>query len=357
MKQRFLPLVSLLLLILTCFTLQSNALVSSSFIVTSQGMVNYDPTPQDGWLHTDGIYVKDSQGRTVAMRMIANFPWYFPTAEFIRNAKAHGINVIQLGFRSPSTDGGLGFSFDYDTQIDELDAVVNLCKQHGVYVGLVYLHATTPLSKQYGITGVDNVIDHLLQIWTPILNHYKNEPAVVGIKLIDEPNLSAEDEAKLWRETIGNLRQINPNLLWFTHTITELRFGEQYWHLIPWKTPEDVPYPNILMDGGLWISPNHWEADFSADDYAGADQVFDRVIADMAHFRDNVQIPTGLTPGIDDYYNTETARTYLLTKLHRWMEENQYILTLYAARYQIEWDDGIDCFNTVFPDTPYPQFW
>lgn len=356
MKRSFLFTTSLLL-ILTFFILQSNALVSSPFAVSSSGIVNYNATPEDGWLHTDGIYVKDSQGRIVAMRMVADFDWYFPTVEFIQNAKAHGINVIQLGFRPPSTDGGLGFSFDYDTQIDELDAVVNLGKQHGVYVGLVYLHATTPLSQQYGITGVDNVINHLLQIWTPIIEHYKNEPAVVGVKLIDEPNLSAEDEAKLWKETIGNLRQINPNLLWFTHTITERRFGEQYWHLIPWKTPEDVPYPNIIMDGGIWISSTQPPYDFEPDDYAGADEVFNWVTADMAHFRDKIQIPTGITPGISDYYAEDTARTYFLTKIHRWMEENRYILTFYASEYQLAGDAGLACFSKVFPDTPYSYYW
>ena len=355
--RRFFLFMGLLLLILTCFISPSNTLASSPFIVSSSGMVNDNPTPQDGWLHTDGIHVKDSQGRIVAMRMVADFPWYFPTAEFIQNAKAHGINVIQLGFRPPSTDGGLGVSFDYDTQIDQLDAVVNLGKQHGVYVGLVYLHATTPLSQQYGITGVDNVINHLLQIWTPIIEHYKNEPAVVGVKLIDEPNLSAEDEAKLWKETIGNLRQINPNLLWFTHTITEVRFTRP--DLLPWYSPQEVPYPNILMDGGIWMSPNNpfYGYNYEPDDYAGADALFDDVTTRMTNFRDHVQIPTGITPGISDYYTEDTARTYFLTKIHRWMEANRYILTFYAADYQLAGDAGLACFSKVFPDAPYPYYW
>ena len=116
MKQQPFTFLLLPIIILTCFILQGNALTSFTF--SASGTINYNPTPQDGWLHTDGIYVKDSQGRNVAMRIIGNFPWYFPTVNLIQNAKAHGINVIQLGFRIPSNDGGLGFSFNYNSQIN-----------------------------------------------------------------------------------------------------------------------------------------------------------------------------------------------------------------------------------------------
>ncbi|GAI30434.1 unnamed protein product, partial [marine sediment metagenome] len=77
----------------------------------------------------------------------------------------------------------------------------------------------------------------------------------------DEPNLSSTEEAKLWKETIGALRQINPNLLWFTHTITAQRLNRP--DLLPWYSPQEVPYPNILMDGGIWISPAHPPFDFA----------------------------------------------------------------------------------------------
>jgi len=294
--------------------------------------------------------------------MIANFPWHMsrPKAEIdlsrlIQNCKGNGINVIFFGI-SPWNDV---FYFDYNTHISQLDAKVNLCKQNGIYAALVYFTGTTALASQHGISGVDNVINHLISFWTPIIEHYKNEPAVVGVKLIDEPNLNSELEDKLWTQTIGTLRQINPNLLWFTHTIGEIRFGEQYWHLLPWKTTEEVPYPNILMDGGIWISVNHpdFGFDFASDDYAGADALFNDVTARMENFRSQVQIPTGITPGIDETYTKDNARTYFLTKIHRWMEENNYVLTLYAADYQLSSDDGFACLNKVFPDTPYPYYW
>lgn len=315
------------------------------------------------WLHTEGVYVKDAQGRTVAMRMIANFPWHMSRqyAEidkeaFIQNCKAHGINAITLGFRTLETDEGLGWSFDFETQISEWDAIVNLCKQHGVYVVLNYAQSSTGLER-LGIERTAQAhVDHLIQVWTPIIEHYKNEPTVVGVRVLDEPHLATEEEVIFWRAIIGQLRQINPKLLWFAHTITELRFGTQYWYLIPYKKPEDVPYPNILMDGGIWISEGHPPYDFAEDDHDGADALFNDVIARMAHFRDLVQIPTGITVGIDERYPANNARSYFLAKIHRWMEENGYILTLYAADYELE-PDGLACLNEVFPDVPYPEYW
>jgi len=361
--------MALFLLILTWCNLLSYAQVSSSFTASSSGVIVYNATTTDGWLHTDGIWVKDSAGRKVAMRMIANFPWdfsYINKSAFIQNSKAHGINVIFLGFRPPETADELpNFSFDFDAQIQQMDQIVNLIKQNGVYVGLVYLHATTPLAKNHGLTTVDQVISHLLKVWTPIIDHYKNESAVVGVKLLDEPNLSSEDEAKLWKDTIGALRQINPNLLWFTHTITELRFGEQYWHNLPWQTPSEVPYPNILMDGGIWISATnnpevydpYYGTTTEQQAYDRADQIYNDVIERMTRFRNTIQVPTGITPGIDDYYDKVTARTYLMTKLARWMEQNRYKLSLYSADYQLGPNDGLDVLNRVFPDTPYPYYW
>jgi len=367
MRRRSFPFGLLLLPILTSFILQSNALVSS-FTVSSSGLVNYNPTPKDGWLHTDGIYVKDAQGRIVAVRVItadanpSTVGWRFPlgNTEFITNAKNHGVYFLMLHLRPPQTVGNLDFTlFDYSADIADLDSVVNFAKQNNVYIILNYLQSTTALRNSYGIgdDGVSEVVTHLISFWTPLIDHYKNESTVVGVRLLDEPNIGRVNEQTLWRDTIGNLRQINPNLLWFTHVISELRMGTGYWHLMPWQTPEEVPYPNIIMDGGMWISPNHPEADFGPGDYAGADEVFDRVIADMANFRDNVGIPTGLTPGIDDYYPTNNARGYLLTKLNRWMETNRYIMTLYEAEYKLPIDNGLAMLNEVFPDTPYPYYW
>ena len=107
------------------------------------------------------------------------------------------------------------------------------------------------------------------------------------------------------------------------------------------------------------MSPNHHDFgyDYGPDDYAGADALFDDVTTRMTNFRDKVQIPTGITPGIDELYATDNARTYFLTKMHCWMEANRYILVLYSADYQLAPNNGLDVLAKVFPDTPYPQYW
>jgi len=359
MRRRSFPFVLLLLPILTCFILQSNALVSSSFIVSSSGMINYNPTPEDGWLHTDGIYIKDNASRTVAVRAIANFPWTYPyLSQVIDNAKNHGINFITLGFRPPeeATFPLENFAFDFNTQASLMDDKINLCKSKGVYVILNYHHSSAGLYYDLGLTTPEAQASHVIDVVAPLVDRYKDEPTVVGIRPLDEPHLGRAGEQIFWQQVIGTLRGINPNLLWFAHIINVLRLGLGYWYLNPWQTPAEVPYPNIIMDGGWWIGGGR-ESDPGTSDYAKADEIFTWVTDAMAYFRTNVGIPTGLTPGIDEYYPANNARSYLLIKLHRWMEENRYILTHYVADYQLGIDQGEACFNEVFPDTPYPQYW
>jgi len=361
MRRRSFPFVLLLLPILICFILQSNALVSSSFIVSSSGMINYNPTPEDGWLHTDGIYIKDNASRTVAVRAIANFPWTYPyLSQVIDNAKNHGINFITLGFRplEEATGPMVNFAFNFNTQASLMDDKINLIKEKGAYAILNYHHSSAGLYYDLGLTTPEAQASHVIDVWTPILNRYKNEPTLAGIRMLDEPHLGREGEQIFYQQVIGSLRAINPNLLWFAHIINILRLGTGYWHLNPWQTPDEVPYPNIIMDGGMWISPSNTEFDPGESDYAKADDIFNEVTTAMSNFRSKVGIPTGLTPGISEYYGSNNAREYLLLKLHRWMEQNRYILTLYPSDYQLSAGNyGQTVFEAVFPDTPYPYYW
>ena len=368
MNRRSLQFALLLVLVLTCLILQSSALVSSpSFIVSSSGMITYDPDPPPSnltWLHTDGIYVKDSQGRIVALRQISCPIWRRVNEAYITNAKAHGFNVINLyfnpeGYRPESHSAD--FDFNYGSDFNLLDDIIALCKANGVYAGMVWLDSSTGLSQRSGITGWEATANFAINtVWTSIVDRYKSEPTLVGIKIMDEPNWGGTNEWNFWNKTIGTLREINPNLLWFTHAISEQRMGPDYWGSLPWHNPSEVPYPNILMDGGGGYKDGGIWGSWPSDDYAKADEVIATTTYRMQYFRDRVQIPTGTTPYIQGYYPMNNAYSYAAREVARWMEANGYMVNWYLLNHQTKWgtgNEGLACFNELFPDTPYPYYW
>lgn len=365
----------LLLSMLFLFASQVEALNSSSVSITFSGSINYNSIPTLGWLHTDGVYVKDSQNRSVAMRALMNSGWSFPTAGLLQNAKAAGINFVTLTINRQG-DGG-AYPFDYNTQAAQMDAIINLCTQYGMYVTINHGVSTTRL-QQMGITGITNIVNYETEFWSPIITRYRNNPTVVGVRLIDEPNLTPTPTAEnqMWTQLIGNMRAINPNLLWFTHAIHVYRFKPQYFGMLPWQMPSQLPYPNIVMDGGMWISPTNSAQDFDpyygttteAQAYARADQIVASVLAAMNNFRTIMNIPAGITPGTDDYYappypqpakGYSNARHYLIVRLAQVCNEGKYMMGLAAADYLLAQDKGLAVFNTVYPvsSRPYSVYW
>lgn len=324
------------------------------------------------WLHTDGIYVKDPQGRIIALRQIGQLSWRDFNQQFITNAKAHGLNcilafLIWKGFEGSDPEH---FMFDPANPIDWalLDSKVALCKSNGIYLQLGYLMSTTELAG-FGISGEPAVSNHLIEKWTPVIERYKNEPAVVGCRIIDEPHTTYTQDRDMYNRAINALRQINPNCLWFTHVHHTYIFINQYGTPY-WSSNEDLAtcfpswtYHNIIIDGAAWIKPYYESGDlYYVPDYATADSMVAMIMSHMKTYRDSSQIPTGcVAMYMWGYYPTTSVPWigYCLRELYREMEQGRYMICHYIANWQCNWagTNEDDCFNEIFQDTPYPSYW
>ena len=343
MKQRSFPFFFLLLLILTCFIWQSNALISSPPIKSS-GTINYNPGPADGWLHTDGIYVKDSSGRIVALRGIHAAEYYYVNDNIVDIAKAHGATFLELGWTiRPDSLCYLNFA--------KLDPIIDLCERKEIYVTLNFLESSTRLLADGYATGWQDVIP--IDTWRTIIERYANRPVVMGVKLIDEPHFNSEKERNMWTQAVEALRPSNPNLLWFTHIINYLRFSGSLGYLNPWQDISQVP-ENVLLDGGCWVGQANGDFNFPKDDYASADALVADIITKISNFQKNVPIPAGMAYGCADY-GTDNAWVYTLRESGRQMETHRMYRTYYLADFLARYYQTI-C-DRLLPDSPYPYYW
>jgi hypothetical protein len=354
MRQGSLPFVSLLLLILTFFILQSNALASYPVTIFSSGMINYNPTPEDGWLHTDGIYIKDSAGRTVAWRGII-FEYQSVTQNVIDVAKAHGATYIELGFvpDRPSVEWYL--DVNSETHLGRLDNIISMCEASGIYVVLCCLDGSTNRINAGLATSWEDVVP--IDAFETLVQRYSNRPVVCGVKFLDEPNFSQNEERQMYLNAIDALKPLSPSLLWVCHLIIYHRFSHA--GLNPWWNGIPTGYSNIIMDAGAWLGhlDNPYPANFEETDYETADVFVDDVIDKISTFQDRIPMPCGMAYGTEEV-GMDNAYTYAMRELHRKMEINRMYPTYLLSSYMIDQPGEMqDVCDRIMPDAPYPQYW
>lgn len=346
------PSILLLVLTLTCSILQANAQVPTSFPIHSSGMIEHNPTPADGWLHTDGIWVKDAANRTLAWRgFIADWKPQLITLEeyhqrLIETAEQRGLTYVELYFQFEDiayNPGGWPPAFNFE----EMDRVVDLYEQAGIYVVLNWLRS--------GAIH-DDTITELTELamleWQKIIEHYKNRPVVCGVKLVDEINCNYDLERQTWLQLVPQVRQWNPNLLVFLHAL--------HWQRIDnlWRTAEDVPEGNVIIEGCAAMSAGNIECPL--DDYDLARSWADTVLSEMdsypivqskvcpvglAYFASNVQQNT------DNSHMEFTRSVSTSLEERRWVNKPLASMHLWESYYNSLFKDA------YFPDPPYPKYY
>lgn len=355
--------VSLLLVpILTNFVLASNTLAASSVTHTS-GTIYYSNIP-GGWLHRDGIYIKDAQNRTIAMRGIhcgyATFNGRATiTQAVIDMAKAHGATYLEVGWTRGSASP-LDFAI--------MDTTVSRCQANNMYLVINLLEG----SGGYSSTDVIPI-----STWAQIIQRYANSPTVMGVKLIDEPNYPNAEERAMWTNAINTLKQYNPKLLWFTHVINRVRLNRTYDALV-WRTISDLPITdpdtgrsNVLIDGGAWVRlPTEQIVidDPTTSEPAGGlplnasnsdvDGHVDSLIADLIAYRNKVPMPVGLAYGSNNIFWSMNAHVYFLQHSMKDLEDNGLYYQLYFTEYMWQgfYEPTSVTLDRLLPYAPYSYY-
>jgi hypothetical protein len=154
------------------------------------------------------------------------------------------INIKEEDYAKLAEFGGnhvrLGTSYTWYEQnknkyFEKIDQQISWAKKHGIWVTL--LTFTNPdgndgcyegYSEYCSIWTNTNYQKQLLDFWLDITNHYKNEPAVAGYDLVNEPTPPGPN----WCETWFNLAQkwrnqiaaVSPNQLVFIEACSDPTF-------------------------------------------------------------------------------------------------------------------------------------
>lgn len=338
--------------------------VVTSIVAHSSGTI-YDPTPSDGWLHRDGIYIKDEQNRTVAMRGIhcgyATFDGRPTVTQSVINvARAHGATYLEVGWTR-----GSGSPLDFAI----LDATVALCQANNMYLTINMLE---------GSSGYSSTTVIPISTWAQIIQRYANNPTVIGVKLIDEPNYSSDEERAMWANAINTLKQYNPKLLWFTHVINRVRLNRAYNDLV-WRDISDLPITdpetgrsNVLIDGGAWVrtpdEPIVQQDPSTSEPYGGLaldapdsviDPAVEDLISDLVTYRTRVPMPVGLGYGSNNIFGSANAHVRFLQKSLKGLEDNRLYYQLYFTEYMWQgWYEPTSVtLDRLLPYAPYSNYW
>ncbi|RRJ98116.1 hypothetical protein Ga0100231_006910 [Opitutaceae bacterium TAV4] len=109
----------------------------------------------------------------------------------------------------------------YERHLARLDALIPLCRQHGIQIILTAggLYGKSGKHDVFYETGRDETDTHLLDFWRAISKRYKNEPVIVAYGIRNEPNYRDPIIAKkIWwdwllPESIKTIRE-NDKTVW-----------------------------------------------------------------------------------------------------------------------------------------------
>ncbi len=234
--------------------------------------------------------------------------------EFIASCGANTIR-IPFNYRLFTDEDYMGLTSDQDG-FERMDAAIEWCKEYGLYV-ILDMH-----DAPGGQTG-DNIDDSygypwlfeseksqelFYDIWTRIAEHYRNETAILGYELMNEPiapyfkNMEELNTKflPLCKETVTRIREVDPN-----HIII---IGAPQWNT-NFKPVTDWSFDNKIM--------------FTCHRYGG--EAGAEGIKDYIEFRDKTGLPMYM--GEIGHNTMEWQETYSRT-----MQENNIGYTFWPYK-------------------------
>jgi len=213
------------------------------------------------WLHTDGRYIRDEQGRRVHLRGISKMGLEYTQEGYhiVENdydiMKEMGANVVRI----PYTMEWI-YEEDY---LYRIDLQIQWCKERDMYV-ILDMHRPTHKYQK----GFPKNQTYWMQQWMFLAERYRNEDTVVGFDLWNEPR---DVSWKKWRDAAQNcaklIHDVNPKLLIIVEGVG---WG---WDLLGVQTipldepnvvysPHIYPYPLSRLDWSYLYKNGEYEAGY-----------------------------------------------------------------------------------------------
>lgn len=134
---------------------------------------------------------------------------YYITQSDFSNVKSMGVDFVRLTFHHRHVQ---------ENQIAQIDEAVNWAKQNGIYILLDLQAAPGSQNTAFHSDSDGNAYlwenqayqDEFVRLWETIATKYKNEPAVMGYELMNEPESPSSSQlTSLYQRTITEIRAID----------------------------------------------------------------------------------------------------------------------------------------------------
>jgi endoglucanase len=207
--------------------------------------------------------------------------------EIISNS---GFNFIRVpfGWRNLQ-DRNMNWKLDSTGNIDfrRLDWIVNEAKNNNMYVLFDYHYWLNQDVAYNVISDVDSVKTHTAILWKEVANHFKDNNAVLGYDLLNEPTGSWGDH--VMDMIYDSIRSVDTN-----HLIS-----------IEWTYPDTVRWKNVMYQ-------DHFYA-LSSSNLAGNQQIFNDVYVPILNLHDSLNVPFYV--GELHTFNSDSTLEWLLSEL------------------------------------------
>lgn len=175
------------------------------------------------WITTDGLTFVDSSGRRVILRGFVTVTHNQAGEDKVTYSLEDYQRMRDLGANVQSIRLFAGLTYKDPAYLEQVDRMVSLAKQVGMYTTMKMTMYDIGAFKRRGWKifwrGRRNYQENVLEAWSRIWRKYKDDSAVVGYDLLNEPKRSdigdSEDDfmrnylVDFYRQAINKLREID----------------------------------------------------------------------------------------------------------------------------------------------------
>lgn len=178
------------------------------------------------------------------------------TPQLIERLAALGCNALRINLETdskqdqsapPSSGDAL---LPFKETIARIDAVLPLCQKYGIQV---ILSASGIPGRKIDVFWSEangkEYRSQLVSLWRGLARHYRNQPAIIGYDLLNEPTYDKKDAASWWDETIPQ-------------SIAAIRESDKtVWIVVepgPWGLPSGFESMPVVPDSRVLYSFHHY---------------------------------------------------------------------------------------------------
>lgn len=297
----------------------------SALLTASQTIHSYGVIHSLSWLSIDGQWIVNEQGERMAIRGVGcDYVAYYQKGwieKFIQDTKNRGYNSMRLSFSIPPWETHHKL---YDQ--DEMDRIIDLCEQNGLYVIITAMHWWASEEVQGWEQPLPNHEQDWIDFWVDVADHYKDNSAILGYEIYNEPlgvgnTPDGKNIVDCYIDAVDAIRQVDDK-----HIIILYEDSHKMYHSLEEKQglADRVLFdPSTKIDNVIYSSHHWWGEGLTATaDYGEANRQAAGYVEGLKYYSDWLGVPVWAGEfGTYDYGDYSNANWEYVREVIRLCEE------------------------------------